>query len=335
MLRNFGTLIRSLTVYSKALGPDHEALALINQHTNSTLKELQLKGIGYLIESNLLKKVCSMLTTVETLDFCNYYFRDKSNEMLSIANQLKVLRIVLCRWNRNAINVRFPRLKEAQFIRNEIMKDSDFNQLIAFCQVLEKLTIDGNGGLTSKSFRSTGKHLSQLIELDISEILLLLRALANGNVPIAEISYEADGIGAKFIDNEIVKYLAQLKKMKKFELSKIGGLTDVNMLELAMGWPQIERIVSSNAINYFKAVGLKNIVKHAKKLKYLKFNDSANSCTVNVNDYEEMLRLVQNRSEAVQLSIVCWCYDRHVFNVPESIFDKNREWLLIEDESSD
>lgn len=120
------------------------------------------------------------------------------------------------------------------------MYDTDLEQFIAFNLALESLTIHGNGGLESNFIHSIGKHLLQLIELNIREnrfdqenidslgrlsrlksftfgfmnssvALLLMRALVNGNVPIEQLKLVAGSI-----DNESVKYLAQLKETKTF-----------------------------------------------------------------------------------------------------------------------
>lgn len=69
-----------------------------------------------------------------------------------------------------------------------------------------------------------------------------------------------------------------------------------NMLELAMGWPQIESfdIHGTFAFQKITVVGIKNMVKHAKKLNYLRLDGHINSCIIDVNNYEEMVQLIQN-----------------------------------------
>lgn len=268
--------------------------------------------------------------------------------MLGACDGISDIEMYSCNWDGNTIaNVHFPRLKQAKFYSNHSLNDTNFNRFIAFCPILEKLTLYWNPGLTSKSSCLICKHLSQLIELDVNEPSIYIRSnvdtfgqltklesltiryrnhsidysphlmevLANGNVPIELVNID-------IINQLEIEYLAKLKTMKMFTLECTVGLMDDNMLELAMGWPQIETI---------NVIGLKNLVKHTKKLKYLKLEGSTHLCTVNFDDYAEMVKMVQNRPERIQLSIVCKCFDHRVFRVPNSISSKYQEWLLIDE----
>lgn len=360
VLQNFGKLIRSLNVESMMLGPDHEAFTLMHQHTGTALTEFQLSDFDFRMKNNLQNAVFSLLSKVKLLTLYECEFHGKLKDMLAICNQLNTLRMIGGNWNGNAINSHFPQLKEAEFTENMgTLNDARFNQFTELNPQLEKLTIGDNGDFTSKSIHSIGMNLLHLIELEIdeefsddsnfhkhSETLArlnslkvlklklngnsatpLLRALANQNVPIEHLKFEEGSI-----DMDGIKHLSQLKKMKHFTVNEVYGLTDKNVVQLAMEWPEIETLCfgSKESCN-ITTVALKNMVKHAKKLSDLTLNGSMHSCSIGASDYEALLKMVKNRREQDQLTIKITSTGDSVVNVPDSILSENRKWLTIEE----
>lgn len=366
VLRNFGKLIRSLKVESMALGPDHEALTLIHLHTSTALTELHLVDFKCCMNINLPNAVYALMSQVKqlTLEYCR--FHNKLEALLAACNQLSALRIVGSRWNENAINRRFEQLKEAQFANNFMLTDFELNEFIELNPTLENLTITENYELlSSNTIQSISKNLPHLVKLDFEQpsldeddsnflknadtlgqlnslksltfhlnycdsALPLMRALANGNVPIEHLKL----LGGS-IHNDSVKFMSQLKKMNIFELNDVDGLTNEMLVELAMEWPEIEsfRFVT-DIFHNITIAGLKKCVKHAKKLANLTLDGELDSCTIEVIDYEELLEMVKNRPEQVQLTIKI-IDAGGVVNVPVSILNENREWLAIEENSDD
>lgn len=106
------------------------------------------------------------------------------------------------------------------------------------------------------------------------------------------------------ISTECVTNISQMKELKILELNEISGLNDGHITELAKGLGhQLEklRFEGSTAVN-LTVTGLKHMLRYAVKLTVL-YLESCN-ITIDVESYEVMLNILQNRPEKIKFSLV-------------------------------
>lgn len=245
--------------------------------------------------------------------------------------------------------------------QNWYWNDSEFQQFVELYPALEKLSIRNNANLKFfSSIRTIGQNLSNLVELEFYKPISntdyedgdqdfrefrecigtfgelrslkkltmnlgcffvppLVEIMAKHNLPIEHLS-----IFGGLFDNDCVEYLTKLKTIKYLKMYQpIYNLTNENIVELAMEWPQFESFDFEGRADSITIAGLK------KMLARLRFG--AGSISIDVNDYMEMVKMVfQIQPNPIQLKIDLGHYWKSIVNVPVAILLENHQWISFE-----
>lgn len=363
LLRPFGCLIHSLLIRDNDSGVD--TLKMVHKHISSRLKWLTISNLRIHEHLNI-HSMFANLETLEIVS--GSFLESNLNELLANCSELKILIIRSndseegCFFNfileENCLNQQFSKLEEAYFLGGSMTNDS-LNNFIILNSSLKKLALRKIFLLSAQDLLPIiGQHLHSLSYLEINqysdgcivtpECLLslgkllslnglqihlnslpvapLLNELATKRVPIELLVLSRDSDDSTELDT--IENILRLKQIKKLYLENIHKLTDDQTIKLAMELTQLQELYLEgyDTINITSNT-LKRMLPFATSLSKLQLK-SANNLSVDVDDYNEMLKTIQNRPQKIHLSIEVESH-KPTINVPESILEENRNWFYI------
>lgn len=360
MLRNFGSLIHTLSINQVVLKTDaFDLLKLINKHMPA-LKSLKLYNFG--VAENVLE-LHPLFAKLQALTLSRCALTNGAEELLKPCAELKQLTIIDVDWDNYCIDHTFPKLEEVHLASCTTIDEAEFKKFITSNRTLKKLSIHDNSELKSASIiQLIGKNLTDLVELEIqqehferdsqfqkctlslSRLSSLQNLTLNNNglsvkallSKLAEkaVSLERLALTNGSIDSSAIKSMSELVKLNGISLKNIKNLKDDHLVVLAKGLPQLRELhLHGNTAEDITIHGVRNMLGHATKLSQLVLQRASN-IQITKHDYTAMLKTVQERAENRQLVIEITGNGDKV-GVPESLLAANREWLWIDENIDD
>lgn len=138
-------------------------------------------------------------------------------------------------------------------------------------------------------------------------------------------------INAPSFDEGAIDALAQLKEMRILKIFLSHGLNDEQLIQIGQKMPNLEElhldsfIWEENTTN-----GVKKMLKLAN-LSLLKMKNNRR-VSIDVDDYKDILRLIQKRPNKKKLRIeIDTCGRKKNVSVPNAILKKTSDWLSIKE----
>lgn len=291
--------------------------------------------------------------------------------LLSVCDNLKTLHLERneCEIQNplKCIVQKFPSLQEARIdfyssVHDDILKK--FFELNPTLKRLEMYLTDEEVRPT-RLFRWIGQHLVHLTELDIYgkfdndlensvieqrqndyqclgrlsklkvlklnlcslSVTPLIESLAANSIPIEHLEI-VDG----FFDNESIKNISKLKKIKILRLSYSNNMTDDYLIELAKELPQLSELIleffNCYEDTYISTIGITQVILHANRLSLLDLGLMCIKIKIDIDDYNAILKSVQNRPTKTKL-VIEFRSSAVKFDISETILHQNRDWINI------
>lgn len=228
-------------------------------------------------------------------------------------------------------------------VEDTSMSPSVLRTIGQYLKHLEELNFFRNENTESghdEGIRSDAAFVCQLSSLkklrtdsDSVPIPAVLNALVAGAVPIENLEL---WLSSQSIQDGAIKCIWQLKRIKSLRLTTgcffvnpIQNLTDLHIIGLGKHLQELEelQLKDVNRAFQFSTIGLRKMLIHATKLKFLQFFGTQ-SIKINVDDYNAMLNTVQKRKAKVPLVIEMWG-DPNQVNVPAEFLAENQETLNV------
>lgn len=357
-LRNFGSLIHSLTVDNNMLQIDGmKILKALNEHAPA-LNDLKLYGFDV---SDKVECVHPLFAKLQTLSLLYCTFTSGAEGLLAPCAQLKHLHIDNGDWDNCCIDHTFPQLEEIELKNCSTIDDDEFKRFITSNPTVKKLSLHDNSELTAAVIHSIG-GLKDLVELQMDQsnfghtkkflvgmmglnrlqslqrlalstnefsVTPLLTKMAEKAVPLEHLSLEQGTIDSKGIQR-----MTELLKLSVIELKNIENFTDEHFISLAKQLPQLRKVhLTGNTAEEITNTGLRTMLEHAKTLSHLMVKRASN-IQIDESDYRFILKTVQNRTKKSKLTIKLTGSGNNV-KVSDELMSANRNWLWIEEKIDD
>lgn len=348
VLQHFGSHIQSLCIESQRCVDDMLLRAIV-QHCQTNLKELRLEFFHIEEDSPDLGPLFSKLEKLELLHCKSHIRLDPS---MANCSELKLLRLDYCDLDNDdeCIARTFIKLEEAHF-SNTILKAETIEHFIVSNPTLIKLSFNQvfdvphalhliGENLSNLqhfelmetnyelNFQTDVRSIGQLASLKVLKLNFnwlkaapLLSALATNSTPIEHLKMER-----VWIDDVAVDSISKMKKMKILEVDGGRDLTNEHLIEFAKELPDLQELELYSAAE-LTMLGLKQIIKHGTKINLLKLKSNGD-LAINIDDYNEILHIVLNRTGKSNL-LVEITTDYNVVTVPEEILNENRKSFFI------
>lgn len=358
MLHNFGASIHSLRVAPFVIGNNAETLQMIGQHkTESTASLKHLLLDGFYVTASLYNDIRPLFANVKTLELESCYFYGGFDELMT-SSQVEVLTAVNCSWNNKFINQRLEQLEEVHLCFNLTLSDIELDNFIALNPTIKKLVIFQNSNLSaSNCIRCVSKSLPNLVELRIDQpfdgdenefqacvenlsnlkslrdlkfnfnkffVTRLVNKFVENDVPIECFKLES----AK-VDDKAIQSMSKLKLINALEFENVENLINEHIIELAKEMPRLRELsLLGSTGTKVTTIGLKQMLRYSHQLTHLILREAVDFCTVSLNDYNEIVDIVQRRPKNQTLLIEITSSRKKV-NLSEEILLKCRRWVNI------
>ena len=171
-------------------------------------------------------------------------------------------------------------------------------------------------------------HLLSELGLNLNglDVKPLAKVLAKNNLPIKNLSIENGNF-----DDDAIKWISKLKLIETISLISIETLNEEHLIDLARNLTALKKMTLCETSVTFSIAGLEEILRRAENLNDLEFLEMADEidCTINTDDYEEMVKIMKDRPVKQHLHILIEGKQIKI-NVPEKILKQHRDVLLIE-----
>lgn len=365
LLRNFGKFIKSFTAFAlfQDENENRKSLSLLNQYCAGTLQELRL--FGFEIKGRTITTLRPLFAALEKLTMYSCTTEEKLHKLLSVCNELKVLKFGHCnRFIEKSLLVKFPKLIELELSSiNDHVDDNFLDELLLLNGTIEKLSII-HTDLPSIVFKHIARRLPKvhtlffnqnfeesgdfekviqenLLHLGKMESLKSLSINCNGFAlnPLvdrfanAKISLEHLTILHGSVDLELVKGLAALNSLSKLELIN-AKMAKVSLTDVAKHLPQLIEL-GVRDITGASIADVKKMLPFAKRLQALTLTSTTTTTIANMHidneSYERILQTVKNRDSHTKLVISIASHHKNVA-VPTKVMQLNRNWLELKEE---
>ncbi|XP_055313523.1 uncharacterized protein LOC129574906 [Sitodiplosis mosellana] len=207
-------------------------------------------------------------------------------------------------------------------------------QAIGELKDLKELELDEQGlGDCEKTFRQICRHLLELNHLKVLKlnchgysVQYLVEGLTANNVAIEHLSLKDGRFDEGF---NVATAISKLESIKILKLFVMGNVNNAHLLVMAKGLKLLTELV---VLGWFSVnvtqQGIVRMLRETARLSCLKI--VARSFKFNINTYNEMLTIVQNRSEHIKLQLSFGNQFVAPFD-PEGTLRSNDKWLSVKE----
>lgn len=360
VLRNFGHLMKSVTISRKAL-QSHETTGYVEErlledivtYCGKTLHQLKVKN--FLFTSQAVDTL-NMLSSLQSLSLIEFVLSVDFILYLPNFSSLTHLEITIAR-DCYALAYVFPAL---EYLRLDYVCISNNNILANFIvthKQLKTLIVRRCKGIPSDVFRWIGVHLVNLEELyyvknlmdrsesiersqkniqHLSELKKLQRftwhcsVLSIGNLLTKmmsnQIALKSFCFADAPVDDETIKAIKEMKSLKCLCFHQTNGLRNEHLMAIAMEVTQLNELFIGWQPKITFDV-FKNVLRHTKQLYRVQIG--SRTYPLDRILYNEILDIVKERRNGIKLTITIDSADVQDV-IPQRTININKNWLVIQ-----
>lgn len=337
LLRNFGSLIRSLDIFCTGWFEQRKIMENIVRYFGATLTELKLVDIEF--TDDVVPKLQPLLSQLQkfTLGECRWESNASASEMLSWCSEMQALELIRNKtWPFTTVNT-FSKLKSFTIIGYSQLQNTSIEIFLDENPQLRNITISSCDRISYQIIQSIGKYVPQIETLDLyihyrlanglfadssdfivnAEYLNRLSALKSLEINCqfesfssvmselvrAGISLESLRLLSLTVDRELIDGIIEMKKLKVIKMTSCRNLESSDVIKIVKNLSEITNLYME--VNLLPT-DVMEIIEYAPKMRrcFLNTYERGSTHKIDENMYMKILDVVNERNEKCPLELV-------------------------------